>query len=98
MFRRRFLATVGLLLSTSFVTAQAPNPAPAPAASEAFPQETMEDLQVGDHWTYEVRDDVSGDIKSTLTNTVTDISASQINIRLGKLGTSNTGYQTYDHS
>ena len=29
---------------------------------------------------------------------MTDVSASQINIRLGKLGTNNTGYQTYDHS
>jgi hypothetical protein len=96
MFRRTFQAAVGLLLSASFVTAQTQNPAPAPAAAESGAQEAMEDLQVGDHWTYEVRDDVSGDIKSTLTNTVTDVSASQINIRLGKLGTGNTGYQTYD--
>jgi hypothetical protein len=98
MFRRTFQAAVGLLLSASFVTAQTQNPAPAPAAAESGAQEAMEDLQVGDHWTYEVRDDVSGDIKSTLTNTVTDVSASQINIRLGKLGTGNTGYQTYDRS
>lgn len=96
MFRRSFLAAVGLFLSASALTAQTPNA--APATSESAAQETMEDLQVGDHWTYELRDDVSGDIKSTLTNTVTDVSASQINIRLGKLGTNNTGYQTYDHS
>lgn len=99
MFRCSFLAAVGLLLSASALTAQTPNSSPAPAATEsAPPQETMEDLQVGDHWTYELRDDVSGDVKSTLTNTVTDVSASQINIRIGKLGTTNTGYQTYDHS
>jgi hypothetical protein len=98
MFRRYFLAIVGLVFSASVLTAQTPNAAPAPAASETSAQETMEDLQVGDHWTYELRDDVSGDVKSTLTNTVTDVSPSQINIRLGKLGTSNTGYQTYDHS
>jgi hypothetical protein len=98
MFRCSFLAAVGLLLSASALTAQTPNAAPAPVASETAVQETMEDLQVGDHWTYELRDDVSGDVKSTLTNTVTDVSPSQINIRLGKLGTSNTGYQTYDHS
>jgi hypothetical protein len=98
MFRCYFLAIVGLVFSASALTAQTPNAAPAPAASETAVQETMEDLQVGDHWTYELRDDVSGDVKSTLTNTVTDVSPSQINIRLGKLGTSNTGYQTYDHS
>jgi hypothetical protein len=98
MFRRCSQAVVGLLLSASVLPAQTPNAAPAPAASEAAAQETMEDLQVGDHWTYELRDDVSGDVKSTLTNTVTDVSASQINIRVAKLGTTNTGYLTYDHS
>ena len=58
----------------------------------------MEDVQVGDHWTYEYRDDISGDVKSTLTQTVTDVSASEIGIKTTKLGTSNSGYQTFDHS
>jgi hypothetical protein len=99
MLRRSFLATVSLLVFLSAVTAQTPNATPAPTATESpSPQETMEDLQVGDHWTYEVRDDISGDIKSTLINTVTDASASQINIHVSKLGTPNYGDQTYDRS
>ena len=39
---------------------------------------------------------VSGDIKSTLTNTVTDLPASEVGLRTTKIGTSNTGYQTSD--
>ena len=30
--------------------------------------EAMEEPEVGDHWTYELRDEITGDIKSTLTN------------------------------
>ena len=34
----------------------------------------MEDAQTGDHWTYEFRDEITGEVKSTITNTVTDVS------------------------
>jgi hypothetical protein len=65
MFRCYFLAIVGLVFSANALTAQTPNAAPAPAATESSTQETMEDPQVGDHWTYEVRDDITGEVKST---------------------------------
>jgi hypothetical protein len=58
----------------------------------------MEDAQTGDHWTYELRDDITGDIKSTITNTVTDVSGSEISTRIAQLGNSNAGYQTFDRS
>src|SRR5579872_5925430 len=98
MLRRSFLATAGLLVSLSAVTAQAPNSTPAPAATETPAQEKMEDPQVGDHWTYEFRDDISGDIKSIITNTVTDLTDSQIGIRLTWAGHSNSNSQTFDRS
>lgn len=98
MFRHCFLASLGLLLSASALMAQTPNPAPAPAATESTGQEKMEDPQVGDHWTYEYRDDISGDVKSVLTNTVTDLTDSQIGIRNTWAGHANSGYQTFDHS
>jgi hypothetical protein len=98
MFRCCFLAGVGLLLSASALTAQTPNPAPAPASTESAGQETMEDPQVGDHWTYEFRDEISGDVKSVLTNTVTDLTDSQIGIRITRAGNANSGYQTFDRS
>ncbi len=58
----------------------------------------MEDAQTGDHWTYELRDDITGELKSTITNTVTDVSDSEINVRVARLGNSNPGYQTFDRS
>jgi hypothetical protein len=98
MLRCCFLASFGLLLSANALTAQTPNPAPAPAATESSTQETMEDPQVGDHWTYEIRDDITGEIKSTTTNTITDISTTDISIRTSVLGNSNFGYINYDRS
>jgi hypothetical protein len=99
MFRCCLLAALGLFLSANSLTAQTPNAAPAPAAIEAAPpQETMEDLQVGDHWTYQFRDEISGDVKSIITNTVTDLTDSQIGIRNSWAGNSNSGNQTFDRS
>jgi hypothetical protein len=58
----------------------------------------MEDTQLGDHWTYEFRDDISGDVKSVLTHTVTDVTDSQIGVRIVRIGNANSGYQTFDRS
>ena len=100
MLRHCVLATFGLLLSINTLMAQAPNPAPspAPAAPDSSAQEKMEDPQVGDHWTYEFRDDITGDVKSIITNTVTDLTDSQIGIRLTWAGRSNSNSQTFDRS
>lgn len=98
MFRCSFLAAVGLLLSASALSAQTPNAAPAPAATESPAQETMEDPQVGDHWTYQFRDEISGDLKFLVTNTVTDMTDSQISIRNTWAGSANSGSQTFDRS
>jgi hypothetical protein len=98
MFRCYFLAILGLVFSASVLTAQTPNAAPAPAAADTPAQETMEDPQVGDRWTYEIRDDITGDIKSTFTATITEVSATEISLRTNVIGNSNFGYVTYDHS
>ena len=98
MLRRHFLATAALFLSTSALNAQTPNSAPAPAATDSTAQESMEDTQLGDHWTYEFRDDISGDVKSVLTHTVTDLTDSQIGVRITRAGNANSGYQTFDRS
>ncbi|MET4065306.1 hypothetical protein ABID58_000080 [Bradyrhizobium sp. S3.2.6] len=97
MLRRCLLATIGLLASASILNAQTP-PSPPPAATEQPVRESMEEPQVGDHWTYEVRDEITGDLKSTVTHTVTDVSATEIGIRLEILGKPGFGYQTYDRS
>jgi hypothetical protein len=101
MLRYVFLAAFGLIATTGLLSAQtAPTespPAAAPAAAEpANSVEAMEDPQTGDHWTYEVRDDITGDVKSTVTNTVTDVSDKEISVRVAVLGKPNFGYLTYD--
>jgi hypothetical protein len=103
MLRYACLAVFGLIATTGLLSAQpAPPespPAAAPAAAEpANSVEAMEEPQTGDHWTYELRDDITGDLKSTITNTVTDVSGSEISIRVAQLGNSNPGYLTFDRS
>jgi hypothetical protein len=102
MLRYAFLATIGLLVTTGSLLAQTAPVAPPPAVSSPAESpssvEPMEDAQTGDHWTYELRDDITGDVKSTITNTVTDVSDSEISTRVAQLGNSNAGYQTFDRS
>ena len=103
MLRYVFLASFGLLATTGLLPAQttpreAPPTASSPAAEAAVSPEPMEDLQLGDHWTYEFRDDITGEIKSTITNTVTDISGGEVSTRIAHLGTPNSGFQTFDRS
>jgi hypothetical protein len=99
MLRCAFLATIGLLTTGSTLSAQtAASPPSPPAAESPAGPEPMEDAQPGDRWTYELRDEITGEIKSTITNTVTDVSATEISIRTGWLGSSNSGYQTFDRS
>lgn len=97
MLRRCLLTTISLLASTGVLTAQTPSPPPA-AAEQAAPHDAMEEPQVGDHWTYEMRDEITGDLKSTTTHTITDVSANEISIRFEILGKPGFGYQTYDRS
>lgn len=100
---RFVFVAISLLAASGSLSAQTtPNSSPPAAASPAIEApsgvEPMADPQTGDHWTYELRDDISGDIKSTITNTVTDVSNSEIGTRIALLGNSNSGYQTFDHS
>jgi len=90
-------ATTGLLCAQT-VPAESPAAATPSAAEPANGVDAMEDPRVGDHWTYELRDDITGDVKSTITNTVTDVSGSEISIRIAQLGNSIPGYQTFDRS
>lgn len=101
MSRRHLLATIVLLAFVRIAPAQTPSSPPPPAASAetSNQQEVMEDPQVGDHWTYEVRDELTGDLKSTITHTITDVSATEIGIRLEVVGKPGFGgYHTYDRS
>jgi hypothetical protein len=41
----------------------------------------MEEPLPGDFWTYEVRDEISGNVTATRTNVVTEVSSSEISVR-----------------
>jgi len=103
MLRCTTLAVIGLLSTVNFTFAQpAPNgsspPASSPTVESSNTPEPMEDAQTGDHWTYELRDEITGDVKSTITNTVTDVSATEIGVRVAALGNSSSGFQNFDRS
>lgn len=101
MSRCAVLTMIAVLAAMNSSYAQTPPPGSPPPASSSnteTPNEPMEDPQTGDHWTYELRDEISGEVKSTLIQTVTDVSDSEIGIRVTQLGNSNAGYLTFDRS
>jgi hypothetical protein len=100
MLRCAFLAAIGLLATAAPLPAQTAKdaaPPSAPVESPASP-DSMEDAQLGDHWTYELKDEIAGEVKGTYTNVVTDVSGTEIGVRVGVTGNSNTGYMTFDRT
>jgi hypothetical protein len=106
MFRRAIPGMIYLIAGGAVAFAQpSPNrsePPTSPSASTpATPpdvSETMEEAMPGDHWTYETRDEITGDVKWTITNVVTEVTAAAISLRVSIVGKLNAGYVTYDRS
>jgi hypothetical protein len=100
MLRPSVLATIALLASASLAPAQTPSSQPpAPASTESSDRPaSMEEPEMGDRWTYEIRDQIAGELRSTVTSIVTDVSAKEIGMRLTFLGKPNFGFQTLDRS
>jgi uncharacterized protein DUF3108 len=101
--RRYFVAAICLIAVSNSTSAQAPQgesstSTSAPAVESSNAPQPMEEPQVGDVWTYELRDDITGDLKSTFTNVITDVSSTEVGMRSNVLGNSNSGFQTYDRS
>jgi hypothetical protein len=97
------LAIVGLVASADSLFAQTPpaaSPAPVPPPATEAPNGVAPtgEPRTGDRWTYELRDDITGDIKSTIVNTVTDVSDTDVSMRVTFLGNPISSYQTYDRS
>jgi hypothetical protein len=71
MLRCTALTAVALLASVNLLSAQngpteSSSPASSPAVESPSAVEPMEEAQTGDHWTYELRDEITGEIKSTI--------------------------------
>jgi hypothetical protein len=89
------------LLATGASAQEAPTA--APGKNQAEPAQAvvaMEDPRPGDHWTYEIRDEITGKITATRENIVTEVKPTSISVRFDKLGanTNAQGFTIYDRS
>ena len=84
MLRYAVLGVAGLVAGSAWAQ-QVPPPAATPAAPAAStpPKAVvpMEEPQPGDHWIYEVRDEITGTITAANTGVVTDVTAAEIRER-----------------
>lgn len=102
MLRYAAVLLVSLVTNSAWAQ-QAPAPAAAPpdAATSAKPEKVvvpMAEPKVGDRWTYEVRDEITGAITATRENVVTDVTPAEITVRYKNLGNNNEGFNVYDRS
>lgn len=99
MRNHHVLVAIILLLASIDVARAQPDTDPAPSTPPSTSAaEAMEEPQTGDHWTYELRDEISGELKSTVIQTVSDVSAGNVEVRLTWLNSSNTGFLTFDRN
>jgi hypothetical protein len=87
----KYMAGIGTIflfcfvaLSPSVLTAQSPTPAESP-------------VQVGDHWTYDERDEITGLPTVTFTDTVTEVSPTEFVVRITNEGKTGSSIRIYDH-
>ena len=89
------------LLAASASAQEAPTA--APGATQAGPAQAvvpMEDPRPGDHWTYEIRDEITGKVTATRENIVTEVKPTTISVRFERLGSNGNeqGFTVYDRS
>lgn len=92
MFRNAFILAACLIASTAWVQQ-------APSQGSETPKAVipMEEPRPGDHWTYEIRDEITGKVARTRENVVTEVTPTEISVRFKILGTGNEGVAVYDH-
>jgi hypothetical protein len=74
------LALNGIALAQSNSTGgAAPAQSPAPAEQQS---NSMDPPMLGDHWIYDVRDEITGELKNTVTDTITDLTPTEIAVRV----------------
>jgi hypothetical protein len=83
---------------------QAPSPAETPASpASAQPAKAvvpMEEPLPGDHWTYEIRDEITGKLTATRENVITEVTPTAISVRFDGIdaNTNEHGFTVYDRS
>jgi hypothetical protein len=97
-------AVLGVIsLAASSACAQSAPPASPPSSSaiaieSSKPVVAMEEPKPGDHWTFEVHDEITGKVSATRENVVTEVTPANISIRVKNLENSKQGLNVYDRS
>jgi len=71
-------------------------PAVSSPSGEPSDSPAMEEPMVGDHWTYEVHDEITGTLRNTSTETITDMTPTEISLRTELVGGAGATYFVYD--
>jgi hypothetical protein len=91
-----------LLILDTIASAQSAAPesdkSPVATGATSDQSDSMEQPLPGDHWTYEVHDEITGNLKFTTTNLITDLTATEISIRTENLGLPGIGFLVYDRN
>lgn len=105
MLRYAVLGLISLVASTAWAQQTPPPPDGSPASSSSPTPVKPSNAAVampeplpGDHWTYEVRDEITGKIAATRENVVTEVTAKDISVAFKIVGTPNDGFNVYDRS
>jgi len=100
MLRYLVLGVIGLAAGGAWAQQETPQTA-APMSASAQASKAvvpMEDPRPGDHWTYEVRDEITGKISATRENAVTEVTPAGITVRYKNIDNNNQGINVYDRS
>jgi hypothetical protein len=85
MLRFAVFVMTSLVIGSAWAQ-QAPSPLDAPSAASTPPRAlvSMEEPLPGDHWTYEVRDEIMGTITSTRQHVITEVTPKEVTVRYTK--------------
>jgi hypothetical protein len=93
-------ALIGVsLIATGALAQQADNKAPVePVQADPAKVVAMDQPMPGDHWTYEARDEITGKTTGRRTQLVTDVTPTDISVRVSFQGSDRTSFSIYDRS
>ena len=85
-------------LNSSDEPVSSSEPPAKPTFAEPPSVAAMAEPEPGDYWTFENRDEITGKLSPPVTTTVTEVTPTEISVRLSAPGGADTGFGTYDRS
>ncbi len=98
MLRKSMIVIACLLAASPAAWAAEDAPAAPAASADAKPVTAMEQPLQGDFWTFEVHDEISGKVTAVHTHLVTEVSPTEISVRVATQGKDSEGLVVYDRS